>query len=126
MQEVRAAKGSDDRIKRLLGAFRFAAQLKAIGSDELNDRETADNAVEVMRRVARELDEIPPGRRQHLATLLDDPGLAVRAAAAASLLPLIPEQAIPVLEDVHERARGTGPGFTAFWALAANKWKASG
>ena len=69
----------------------------------------------------KDLDEIPPGRRDALAVLLDNEDLGVRASAGAFLWRLMPERALPVLHDVHDKARGTGAGFTAMWALSAHR-----
>jgi|HubBroStandDraft_6_1064221.scaffolds.fasta_scaffold1149545_1 hypothetical protein len=121
MNRVRIAKG-DSRKANLVDAFEFCAKLEQLGVDDLADQETQRLAVQNMHRVAQQLDEIlPEGRRDALAVLLDNEDLGVRASAGAFLWRLMPERALPVLHDVHDKARGTSAGFTAMWALSAHR-----
>lgn len=126
MARVTTAKG-DERVAKLVDAFEFCAKLKVLGIDDLDDRETQRTAVRHMQRIAEELDEMPPGRRGALAVLLDNNDLGVRASAGSFLWRLMPERALPVLRDVHEKTGGTSAGFTAMWARSRPiKWSRSG
>ncbi len=63
------------------------------------------------------LDAIEPEGRMALVPFLDSHDLDVRACAAAALLDLIPDRAIPVLRDLMENWTDTNAAVTALEAL---------
>ncbi len=117
VQEARAAKEGDECVRRLVTAFKFAADLRAIGYDELDDQETGATANQAAYDTFKELEAMGPGDPVFIA-LLDDPSLAVRASAGALLLDRMPERAIPVIEDIQRTARGTDASINAGFSLA--------
>ena len=117
MQETRAVKGTQSRVISLIEAFKFAANLRAIGYDELDDRETATKATRAAQDAFNRLEAIVPKNSIELLDLLSDPSPAVRATAGAHLLRTAPERAVPVLEDIDQNGSGN-PSFSAWFSLA--------
>ena len=117
MQEARAEKGTQNRVISLIEAFKFAANLRAIGYDELDDRETATKATRAAQDAFNQLEAIVPQNSIELLDLLSDPSPAVRATAGAHLLRTAPERAVPVLEDIDQNGSGN-PSFSAWFSLA--------
>lgn len=120
MREVRAARGVDNCVASLITAFKFAAELRAIAQDELDDRETAETATSAAHQLFEQLEAIVPENSAILLDLLTDPSPAVQASAGAHLLHTVPEQAIPVLEALDRHASGS-PSLSAWFALARHK-----
>lgn len=82
----------------------------------MHDVATQHRSVKAMNAIADKLDKIPPGRMA-LVKLLDSTNPGVRAYAAAYLIEVAPERALPVLRQVNENERGMMAGFTAFTVL---------
>lgn len=116
IQEARAGKDAGDRIARLIAAFKFAAELRAVGYQELDDKETGDTAQKAKFDLYNQLKSIPEGRAE-LIKLLDDPNVNVRSSVAVLLLRQMPGRAIPVIEEIERTARGTDASFSAGFAL---------
>lgn len=117
-KEVRGAKSEADRVARLIALFKFSADLRAIGYDELADKETGDKATVTSFDTAQQLQAIGVAGIAALTELLTDPSIYVRCSAAIHLLRVIPEQAVPVLKSVREEGRGTGAAVSAGLALS--------
>jgi hypothetical protein len=105
-----------ERIARLLRAFEFTAELGRIAGDVICDTDLKNQWTDQRRRIVTILDEVDPQRR-HLLPLLEHPLPDVRACAAAYLMEVMPERALPVLRAVHESHRGLNAGWTAFFVL---------
>jgi hypothetical protein len=116
-QEVRAAKGEAELIARLIELFRFSARLRGISYDELDDQETGKKATQATFDAAQQLKSIVPAGLVALTELLADPSVCVRCAAAIHVLKVIPDKAIPVLNEVEEAGRGTIAAVSAGFAL---------
>jgi hypothetical protein len=75
-QEVRAAKETN-REARLIALFKFSANLRAIGYDELADKETGGKATQATFDAAQKLKSIVPAGIAALTELFIDPSLRV-------------------------------------------------
>lgn len=116
-QEADAAKDTEERIRRLIAVFRFSADLREIGYDDLDDKETGDRATDTAIEVCRELKAAVPDGLAALVDLLNDDSINVRSFAAVQLLREVPERAIPVIEEVQRVAPGSDASFSAGFAL---------
>ncbi len=116
-QEVRAARGEAERIARLVALFKFSAELRGIGYDELDDQETGKEATRAIFDATQQLKSIVPSGLAALTELLTDPSVCVRCYAAIHLLKVIPDKAISVLNEVEEVGRGTMAAVSAGFAL---------
>ena len=114
---TRAETDTAEHISRLIAAFKFAADLRAIGYDELDDRETGTEATWAAVAFRDELRTIVPAGVAALAELLIDPSVNIRSSAAIALLREMPERAIPVLEEVRQTARGSTTAVNAGLSL---------
>ena len=117
MERTRTAGQTRQRVSHLIEAFKFAANLRSIGYDELDDKETGDKATDAGIETAKALKAINPKGLSALVGLLDDLSVSVRGFAAVQLLDDIPERAIPVIQEVEETARGSAAGFAAHFGL---------
>jgi hypothetical protein len=57
-QEARIGGRPEERVARLIALFKFSANLKAVGQDELADEETTETAMQVTRDAFQELKSI--------------------------------------------------------------------
>ena len=118
MNETRAARGTADRVSKLITAFKFAADLRAIGYDELADQETGEKATDAVHNIFSKLKRIDPEGTAALVKLFDDPSPSVRSFAAVLLLHEMPERAIPVIEGVERTAPASNASIAAGFALS--------
>ncbi len=102
LDRARWTTNEDDQVALFLQAFAFVAQLRCLIGDELGDVNACNELAKQKGEIARQLDAIGSGRRAALASLLDHDDLGVREGAAASLLRIMPERALPVLRAVAE------------------------
>ena len=121
-QEARASEDETRRVKRLIALFKFCAELRRIGHDELADRETGDKATGAALKASEALKSIGPTGTSALAELLDDASVSVRCSAAIHLLRLFPDKAVPVLMKIEKEAIGTSVAVSAGFALSYHKW----
>jgi hypothetical protein len=117
IQETRAAQGTEERVTRLIAAFRFSCDLRAIGYEQLDDKETGDTAQDATSDLYHQLKAIIPEGPTALIDLLDDPSPNVRSSAAALLLDTIPDRATQVIEELQQTACGTDASISARFAL---------
>jgi len=117
MQEARATKDIAERISRLVEAFRFSCDLRAIGYEELADQETGDKAQAGTFKLYDQLKAAGPEGHAALVKLLDDPSRDVRSSVAVLLLRQMPERAIPVIEEIERTERGSDASISAGFAL---------
>jgi hypothetical protein len=109
---------SDERVVSLLRGFEFAARLADVLHDELLDT-AGENAVwHSMDAVVQALDKVGRGRAA-LDALFDSPDARVRGTAAAYLIDLVPERAVPMLLEIEENEDANSAHFNAHWALLA-------
>jgi len=101
-QEARIGGSPEERVARLIALFKFSANLKADGHDELDDEETTDTATQVTYDAFEELKSIGPEGLNAVVSLLDDPNPNIRCSAGIMLLPDMPERAVPVLEKLRD------------------------
>jgi hypothetical protein len=106
----------DERVAQLLRAFELSGRLRHIYYDVLGDEDGRNRVTGKAYEIPRILDRMTPSRRSALANLLDHPHPDVRALAAGSLLDLMREKAVPVLDDIHNEFRGTSAGLVALFA----------
>ena len=116
-----SVKTDEEQVALLVRAFEFGAKLKHTLSDELSDVDGANAAVGQTNAITERLDAIGSGRRLALAPLLKHTDAGLRVSAAAYLIGLIPERALPVLREVNDSERANSAHFTAFWAIA--RWE---
>jgi HEAT repeat protein len=117
MQQAGRAKDVAGRILRLVDAFRFSCDLRAIGCEELADQETGDKAQAATFKLYDELKGIGPEGHTALVKLLDDPSRNVRSSVAVLLLRQIPERAVPVIEEIERTAPASDASISAGFAL---------
>jgi hypothetical protein len=117
-QEARAARAPKDKISRLVTLYRFAADIRAIGKDELDDQETYLTANRVVQKVSAQFRALGAGGAAAFEGLLDDPSPNVRACAGFSLVAALPEKTIPILEAIERFPGLSCASFTAHFALA--------
>jgi len=117
IHETRAARGIEERVMRLIAAFKFSCDLRAIGYEQLDDKETGDAAQGATSDLYDQLKAIIPEGPAAVIDLLDDPSPNVRSSAAALLLDTIPERATQVIEELQRTARGTDASISARFAL---------
>ncbi len=101
------------RVAQLLLAFRQGAKLKRVWIDLLGDSRAGSRVAKRAWRVIPLLDAIGDGRRTALACFLDDKDADVRATAAAALLKIMPERAVPILEEISHSGKWLSAGSTA-------------
>jgi hypothetical protein len=106
LQETKAARGTKQRIARLITAFKFAAELRAIGCGDLDDQETGVKAQDAIFDLYDQLKAIAPEGMAALVELLDDPSVPVRASVSVLLLRQMPERAIPIIEEIERTWHG--------------------
>ncbi|HLG87710.1 MAG TPA: hypothetical protein VKZ79_11005 [Alphaproteobacteria bacterium] len=116
LMNVSGLTDDDARVEQLLGAFVLGGRLRHIHYDVLGDEDGRNRVTGKVYEIPRMLDSMTPKRRPALADLLDHPHPDVRAMAAGSLLDLMPERAVPVLEEIHNEFRGTSAGLVALFA----------
>jgi hypothetical protein len=116
-QEVRAARGTIDRVARLIALFRFAAPLMQIGFYDLCDKETEETAVRSTHDAGTELKAIGPEGMAALVELLRDPSIDVRGSACSLLLEDMPQRVIPVIEEIEREAPGSDANMRTQFSL---------
>lgn len=116
-QEARAAKEAQRKLARLVTLYKFAADLRAIGEDDLDDQETAKAANQVVHEVSTQLRTMIPEGAAALEALLDDASPNVRAYAGFSLIATLPAKVIPILEEIEHSAGVSSAWFIAHFAL---------
>ena len=109
---------SDERVASLLRGFEFAARLADILYDELLDTDGERAVRRSMDAVVQALDKIGRGRAA-LEVLFESPDARVRGSAAAYLIDLVPERAVPLLGEIEQSERANSAHFNAHWALLA-------
>lgn len=114
---------AEDHAASLVRGFEFGAKLAHALKDELSDTAGFTQVVRLTDAIAKALDTIGSGRVA-LARLLDHFDVGVRASAAAQLVDLMPERAVPILREIDEQNDGSSADFTAHWALLA--WELKG
>jgi hypothetical protein len=117
-QEVRAARTPEDKISRLVTLYKFAADVRGIGKDRLDDQETYLTANSVVREVSAQFRALGTHGMATFESLLDDPSPNVRACAGFSLVAALPEKTIPILEAIEQSPGLSCASFTAHFALA--------
>ena len=90
-------------IGSILDRFKTGALLNAEGR-YYSDRKLSDEGLRLIRQSLKELDSLGPDSRNALIPLLDDPTPIIRVRAAASLVNIIPERALAVLEEIRDRS----------------------
>jgi hypothetical protein len=108
----------DERVASLLRGFEFAARLADILYDELLDTEGEHTVRRSMDTVVQALDKLGRGRAA-LDALFDSPDARIRGTAAAYLIDLVPERAVPMLLEIEENEDANSAHFNAHWALLA-------
>jgi hypothetical protein len=111
-----------ERAASLVRCFECAAKLKHALSDTV-DTDGANQVIHLMGAIVSQLEAIGVGRTA-LTALLDDPNAGVRASAAAWLVNLMPDRALPVLRAVEESEFANSAHFTAHWAILG--WELEG
>jgi hypothetical protein len=109
---------SDERVASLLRGFEFAARLADILYDELMDTDGERTVRRSMDAVVQALDKVGRGRAA-LDALFESPDARVRGTAAAYLIDLVPERAVPLLGEIEESEHANSAHFNAHWALLA-------
>jgi hypothetical protein len=105
------------QIAALLADFKAGAQLYA-EAIEIEDNEAADEGKMASRAAVQALDAQGPHGRDVLIPLLDDPDPAIRVAAAAYLVKIVPQRALAELRNIQDTCR-TRTHMTAFHLLWA-------
>src|SRR5579863_1050264 len=116
--ERQDASTEDERRSSLVRGFEFGSRLAHTLHDELLDTNGETKVVRLMHAIVGALDGIGSGRAA-LAVLLDHPDAGVRASAAAYLVNLMPDRAVPILREIDQKEGGSSADFTAHWALLA-------
>jgi hypothetical protein len=109
---------SDERVASLLRGFEFAARLADILYDELLDTDGEHAVRRSIDAIVQALDEVGRGRAA-LETLFESPDAQVRGTAAAYLIDLVPERAVPLLGEIEQSEHANSAHFNAHWALLA-------
>ena len=109
---------SDERVASLLRGFEFAARLADLLYDELLDTEGEHAVRRSMDALVQALDKVDRGRKA-LDALFESPDAQVRGTAAAYLIDLVPERAVPLLREIEESEHANSAHFNAHWALLA-------
>jgi hypothetical protein len=109
---------SHERVASLLRGFEFAARLADILYDELLDTDGAHAVRRSIDAVVQALDQVGRGRAA-LDALFENPDARVRGTAAAYLIDLVPERAVPLLGEIEESEHANSAHFSAHWALLA-------
>jgi hypothetical protein len=114
--KVDQTKDDDAKTSQLLKAFARGCRLGRLWGDVMNKIPIGTRHVKkVYQIVLPALDAM--GRRADLAKLLNDPDPSVRGRAASLLKETMPDQCLPVLEDIYRRERFRDAGSIAMWAL---------
>ena len=109
---------SDERVASLLRGFEFAARLADVLHDELLDTDGENAVWRSMDAVVQALDKVGRGRAA-LDALFERPDARVRGSAAAYLIDLVPERAVPLLREIEQSEHANSAHFNAHWALLA-------
>jgi len=109
---------SDERVASLLRGFEFAARLADVLHDELLYTDGENAVWRSMDAVVQALDKIGRGRVA-LEALFESPDARVRGSAAAYLIDLVPERAVPLLREIEQSEHANSAHFNAHWALLA-------
>jgi len=109
---------SDERVASLLRGFEFAARLADILYDELLDTDGERAVRRSMDAIVQALHKVGRGRAA-LETLFESPDARVRGTAAAYLIDLVPERAVPLLGEIEQNEHANSAHFNAHWALLA-------
>jgi hypothetical protein len=109
---------SDERVASLLRGFEFAARLADILYDELLDTDGERAVRRSMDAIVQALDKIGRGRAA-LEALFESPDAGVRGSAAAYVIDLVPERAVPLLREIEQSEHANSAHFNAHWALLA-------
>ncbi len=109
---------SDERVASLLRGFEFAARLADILYDELLDTDGERAVRRSMDAIVQALDKIGRGRAA-LEALFESPDARARGSAAAYLIDLVPERAVPLLGEIEQSEHANSAHFNAHWALLA-------
>ncbi|HEY1799008.1 MAG TPA: hypothetical protein VGG57_23040 [Stellaceae bacterium] len=109
-QEMRTVKGPRKRLAHLVALYKFAADVRAIGKDEIDDRETYLTANRMLQQIYPEFTAFGPEGAAAFESPLDDTSPNARACAGFNLIATLPEKAIPVLEEIKR-----SPGLTCAW-----------
>jgi hypothetical protein len=120
-QEARIAGRPEERTARLITLFKFAADLKAVGHDELADEETTEAGEQVTKDTFQELKSIGPQGLNAVVNLLDDPNPNIRCSAGLLLMPEMPERAVPVLEELRDQHDASDAAIRALVALPSRR-----
>jgi hypothetical protein len=123
MQAARTADGTQERVGRLIEAFRFSCNLRAIGYEELADQDTGNKAQEATFSLYDQLKAIIPDGATALVKLLEDPSPNVRSSIAVLLLREMPERAIPVIEEIERTSPASDASISAGFALSRYRSK---
>ncbi len=109
---------SDERVASLLRGFEFAARLADILYDELLDTDGEHAVRRSIDAIVQALDKVGRGRAA-LEALFESPDARVRGTAAAYLIDLVPERAVPLLGEIEQSEHANSAHFNAHWALLA-------
>lgn len=90
-------------IESILERFKEGALLNAEGR-YYDDPKLCNDGLRLIRQSLKELDAIGADSRKALIPLLDDPTPIIRVRTAASLVKIIPERALAVLEEIRDRS----------------------
>ncbi len=118
------AKTSDmDRQKKLLDDF-VRSVLRRYAAMDTHDNKTQRACIENMIRITKELDAMPPEGRTALTKLFEHEELGVRVMAASYLLNVMPEKALPFLQEVEDNCYGDEAidATTALFMYRAGDW----
>lgn len=110
----------ESRKEQLLEEFRQNV-FGRYQAQDLLDRKFEIACIKNMLRIMDELDSILPEGRAALARFLDSDELEVRGMAAAYLLNIMPEKALPILRDIDDHCYGD-VAIDAMTALSKYKW----
>jgi hypothetical protein len=109
---------SAERVASLLRGFEFAARLADSLYDELLDTDGERAVRRSMDALVQALDKVARGRVA-LEALFESPDARVRGTAAAYLIDLVPERAVPLLGEIEQSEHANSAHFNAHWALLA-------
>ncbi len=119
--DVSSLRSDEERIAQLLQAFAFGGKLARICTDIIGDAKAGNKAEEQAYGAGHAIKAIDTDGKLPLAVFLDDPDPSVRAIAASLLVEIIPDRALPVLEEIVKVNSTDSAGLTAFWALTMHK-----
>jgi hypothetical protein len=115
-RKVARAADEDTKVAQLLMAFARGCRLGRLWSDVMAEIPIGSRHVKkIYQLILPALDAM--GRRSDLAKLLDEPDPSVRARAASLMKEIMPDQCIPILEEIYRTERMLDAGWIAGWAL---------